>query len=990
VILDSVDKSHPTIILVDGHSLAFRSYFAFAKSRAGGLRTKSGIPTNVCFGFIQCLLDVIVKEQPQAIAIAFDLAAPTFRHEADSNYKANRADTPEDFIPDLVNLYDLLEALNIQVVTQPGYEADDILGTLAEKAVNGGYRVKILSGDRDLFQLVDDNKGITVLNFTPEALKSSSNGIKEFHTLDVKEKLGVLPAQVVDFKALCGDTSDNIPGVRGIGEKTAVKLLNTYKSLAEIYANINKITGANQQKLIAGQENALHSQYLAKIVTDVPIAVKLEECHLKGIDTANIIPLFEKLEFKKFLDRIEEIEKKFSHSQSASLTSARETNNSNKLVVQEDDELWFFSAADTVNAQELQTLKKVSSGIKVRIIDTEDKLRELVSRLEQYQDPEKPVAWDTETTSLDPRSANLVGIGCCWGTGENDIAYIPLGHKITTSLEKNLELNTVLSALEKILGSREYPKTFQNAKFDRLVFKYQGITLDGVVFDPMLASYVLNPDHTHNLTDLALRYLGLQLTEYDDIVQKSGKKEPEKTIADININTVANYCGNQVYATWQLVGKLREELNKIPALSKLLVDVEQPLEVVLAEMEHTGVTINCAYLQQLSQHIESDLATLEIKATKIAGEKFNLGSPKQLSYILFEKLGLSTKYSRKISTGYSTDAATLEKLQEVDETGFVDAIIEYRTLAKLKSTYVDALPELVNPKTQRVHTNFNQTATATGRLSSSNPNLQNIPIRTAFSRQIRKAFLPESGWLMVAADYSQIELRILAHLSQEPMLIQAYSNNQDIHSLTAKLLFDKEDVNSQERRFAKTINFGVIYGMGVLKFSRSTGVDRNTANEFIQKFNQRYPLVFTYLETIKKQAISQGYVETILGRRRYFDFTNKTLRELKGKGLEEIELNKLKNLGAYDAGLLRSAANAPIQGSSADIIKIAMVRLHEVLKHYQARLLLQVHDELVFEVPHGEWDELQLQIKSVMENARKLSIPLVVDVHVGENWMETK
>ncbi|EFA73194.1 DNA polymerase A [Raphidiopsis brookii D9] len=988
MILDSVDQSYPTIILVDGHSLAFRSYFAFAKSRAGGLRTKSGIPTNVCFGFMQCLLDVIVKEQPQAIAVAFDLAAPTFRHEADSNYKANRADTPEDFIPDLVNLYDLLEALNIQVITQPGYEADDILGTLAETSVCSGYRVKILSGDRDLFQLIDENKGISVLNFTPEALKSSSNGIKEFHTLDVKEKLGVLPTQVVDFKALCGDTSDNIPGVKGIGEKTAVKLLNIYKSLTEIYANINKITGANQQKLIAGQESAFHSQYLAKIVTDVPITIKIQDCHLKGFDTAKIIPILEKLEFKKFLDKIQEIEKKFIHSQSTSLTG--ETNNSNTNNLSLDDDLWFFSAADTVNAQKSQTLKQGSSEIKVRIIDTEDKLRELVNILEQHKDPENPVAWDTETTDLDPRNANLVGIGCCWGTGENDVAYIPLGHNITSNLEKNLPLNTVLSTLEKILVSGDYPKTFQNAKFDRLIFKYQGITLDGVVFDPMLASYVLNPDRTHNLTDLALRYLGLQLTEYDDIVQKSGKKERQKTIADISIHTVANYCGKQVYATWQLVGKLREELNEIPALFKLLVDVEQPLEVVLAEMEHRGVIINSAYLQQLSQHIESDLATLEIKATKIAGEKFNLGSPKQLSYILFEKLGLSTKYSRKISTGYSTDAATLEKLQEVDQTGFVDAIIEYRTLAKLKSTYVDALPELVNHKTQRIHTNFNQTATATGRLSSSNPNLQNIPIRTAFSRQIRKAFLPESGWLMVAADYSQIELRILAHLSQEPMLIQAYSNNQDIHTLTAKLLFDKEDVTSEERRFAKTINFGVIYGMGVLKFSRSTGVDKNIANEFIQKFNQRYPLVFTYLETIKKQAISQGYVETILGRRRYFDFTNKTLQQLKGKDLQEIELNKLKNLGPYDAGLLRSAANAPIQGSSADIIKIAMVRLHEVLRRYQAKLLLQVHDELVFEVPPSEWDELQLQIKSVMENAMKLSVPLVVDIHVGENWMETK
>jgi DNA polymerase-1 len=506
----------------------------------------------------------------------------------------------------------------------------------------------------------------------------------------------------------------------------------------------------------------------------------------------------------------------------------------------------------------------------------------------------------------------------------------------------------------------------------------------------MLASYLLNPDNTHNLSDLSLRYLGLQLTEYNDIVPKAGKKEPQKNISDISSQTVANYCGTQVYATFQLVGKLKEQLQQIPALDKLLLDVEQPLETVLAEMEYTGVRINSEYLQELSQQLESDLAEIETKATEIAGEKFNLGSPKQLSNILFEQLGLSTKYSRKIQTGYSTDAATLEKLQEIDDTGFVDLIIEHRTLSKLKSTYVDALPALVHPQSQRIHTNFNQTATATGRLSSSNPNLQNIPIRTAFSRQIRKAFLPESGWLMVAADYSQIELRILAHLSQEPVLIQAYQNNEDIHTVTAKLVFEKDEVTSEERRFAKTINFGVIYGMGSLKFSRSTGVDKNTANEFIKKFNQRYPLVFAYLESVKKQAISQGYVETILGRRRYFDFTTKSLQELKGKNLEDIDLSKLKNMGAIDAGLLRSAANAPIQGSSADIIKIAMVRIHEVLKKYQARLLLQVHDELVFEVPPQEWEELQVEIKSVMENAVSLSVPLIVDVRAGENWMETK
>ncbi|MFM7407823.1 MAG: DNA polymerase I [Cuspidothrix sp.] len=976
VISHSPTTKIPTIILVDGHSLAFRSYFAFAKSRGGGLRTKAGIPTSVCFGFLKCLLEVMKTEQPQAIAVAFDLSAPTFRHEADDNYKANRAETPEDFIPDVENLNELLTALNIPIITQLGYEADDVLGTLSQKASAAGYRVKILSGDRDLFQLIDEKKGITVLNFSPEALKRSTNSITEFQAEQAKEKLGVLPTQIVDFKALCGDTSDNIPGVKGIGEKTAVKLLNTYNSLEEIYQKIDEIAGAIQKKLIGGKEDAIHSQYLAKIVLDAPLEVNLEDCQLTGFDNTNLIPILEKLEFNKFIQQINELQEKFG----GEVTEIK-TEETNKIEPEEDNDLWFFSAEDTANAE-----KSPESSIQIRIIDTEDKLEELVSILKQCTNPEKPVAWDTETTDLDPRDASLVGIGCCWGIGENDTAYIPIGHKIGN----NLKLDLVLTKLRPILESVNYPKTFQNAKFDRLIFKNQGITLTGVIFDPMLASYLLNPDNTHNLSDLSLRHLGLQLTEYNDIVPKNGKKEPQKNISDVSINKVAYYCGTQVYATFQLVGKLRDELAKISALNKLLVEVEQPLEVVLAKIEYTGVRINSDYLQELSQQLESELGKLEIQATEIAGETFNLGSPKQLSYILFEKLGLSTKYSRKIQTGYSTDAATLEKLQEVDDTGFVDLIIENRTLSKLKSTYVDALPELVHSKTQRIHTNFNQTATTTGRLSSSNPNLQNIPIRTAFSRQIRKAFLPESGWLMVAADYSQIELRILAHLSQEPVLIQAYQNNEDIHTVTAKLVFEKEDVSSEERRFAKTINFGVIYGMGSLKFSRSTGVDKNTANEFIKKFNQRYPLVFAYLENVKKQAISQGYVETILGRRRYFDFTTRSLQELKGRNLEDIDVSKLKNLGAIDAGLLRSAANAPIQGSSADIIKIAMVQLHEVLKKYKARLLLQVHDELVFEVPPQEWEQLQLQIKSVMENAVSLSVPLVVDVRAGDNWMETK
>ncbi|MBW4592708.1 MAG: DNA polymerase I [Brasilonema angustatum HA4187-MV1] len=975
---DSLTTTSPTFILVDGHSLAFRSYFAFAKGRDGGLRTKTGIPTSVCFGFLKSLLEVMATQQPQAMAIAFDLGLPTFRHEADDRYKANRPETPEDFIPDLKNLHELLDAFNLKIVTAARYEADDVLGTLAQQATAAGYQVKIVSGDRDLFQLIDTEKQISVLYFSPDALKVSKASLTEFGPEQVKEKLGIRPSQIVDYKALCGDKSDNIPGVRGIGEKTAVRLLNTYESVQRIYASLHEIKGAIHTKLEVGKEDAENSRKLAEIVLNVPLEVDLENCILKGFDSSVLTPILEKLELKSFLGKINELQQRFG----GEIEETPETETNESLSTQlkpstdnEDDDLWFFTLNDTANQQQPPT-----SVIKPRIINTAEQLTELVKLLQKFTDTQHPVAWDTETTDLEPRDAELVGIGCCWGREPDEMAYIPLGHKVGDNLNKDF----ALKALRPILESADYPKALQNAKFDRLVLRCQGVKLAGVVFDSMLASYVRNPDSNHNLSDLAQGYLGLTAKSYTDLVPKG------KTIADLDIPSVADYCGMDVYVTFQLVAKLREELEKIPALYKLLVDVEQPLEPVLAEMEYQGISVDTAYLQELSQQLETDLAKFEEEVYNIAEEKFNLGSPKQLSKILFEKLELSTKYSRKIQTGYSTDAATLERLREVDETGIIDAIVEYRTLSKLKSTYVDSLPKLVRPDTHRVHTSFNQTVTSTGRLSSSDPNLQNIPIRTAFSRQIRKAFVPQSGWLMVAADYSQIELRILAHLSQEPVLVEAYQQNEDIHTVTARLVFEKENVTSDERRLAKTINFGVIYGMGSLRFSRSTGVDKANANEFIKRFNSRYPKVFEYLEGVKKQAISQGYVETILGRRRYLDFTSNSIRKYKGNNPEDIDLKKLGNLGAEDAGLLRAAANAPIQGSSADIIKIAMVKLHEVLQSYQTRLLLQVHDELVFEVLPEEWGKLQPHIKSVMENAVSLSVPLIVDVRVGDNWMETK
>jgi DNA polymerase-1 len=962
-----VSANSPTFLLVDGHSLAFRAYYAFAKGRDGGLRTQSGIPTSVCYGFLKALLEVMDEYQPQAVAIAFDLAEPTFRHEADTNYKSDRAETPADLLVEIPNLQELLRTLNLQVITQPGYEADDILGTLATRASQENYTVKILSGDRDLFQLVSDEDRICVLYLSP----GKGNKTTEFHPEQVVEKLGIKPEQVVDYKALCGDKSDNIPGVKGIGEKTAVKLLTQYHTLEGIYEAIDTIKGANQKKLAGDRDAAYHSQHLAKIVRDIPLTLSLKQCHLQGFDTEKIQPLFEKYEFHSFLEQIDRLQQQFG-GQVTPKSSQERSQTSPDL---NGGDTWFFSAEDTATSQQQA---RDANPIDPQIIDTYEQLNRLVEQLKTYTDPEHPVAWDTETTDLEPRDAQLVGIGCCWGSGKEDLAYIPIGHKHG----KNLELDRVITALKPILETADYPKTLHNAKFDRAILHCQGIELDGVSFETMLASYVLNPEGTHNLAYLARVYLNLSAQSYKDLVPKG------KTIADLGIPEVANYCGMDVHSTYLLVSKLRAELQDSPKLYEVLFKIEQPLEPVLTQMESVGIRIDTEYLARLSDELEEKLSAIENRAYDVAGETFNLGSPKQLSEILFEKLGLNRKKSRKTKTGYSTDAATLEKLQGDHE--IIDLILEHRTLSKLKSTYVDALPQLVRAETRRVHTDFNQTATATGRLSSSNPNLQNIPIRTEFSRQIRQAFLPEQDWLLVSADYSQIELRILAHLSQEPVLISAYKNNEDVHTLTSKLLFEKEDISSEERRVGKTINFGVIYGMGAQRFARSIGVSTAQGKAFIDRFYDRYPNVFEYLETVKKEAIARGYVETIFGRRRNFYFAGESLQQLKGTDPAAIDFDNMERMNYQDAGLLRAAANAPIQGSSADIIKIAMVKIDELLQPYQARLLLQVHDELVFEVPHQEWEELQPKIKEMMEKAVELTVPLVVDIHAGKNWMEAK
>ena len=967
----SADK--PLILLVDGHSLAFRSYYAFARSRDGGLRTSTGIPTSVCFGFLKSLMDNLEAQKPDYAAITFDLSEPTFRHEITDTYKAGRAETPEEFTEDVENLKELLGAFQLPIFCLSGYEADDMIGTLAVRAKAKGYQVKILSGDQDLFQLIDPDEDIKVM-YLSTTFGSKTSTTKEYGYAEVHEKLSILPSQVIDYKALCGDTSDNIPGVKGIGKKTAVKLLDTYGDLETIYASIDELKGAMKKRLETGKEDADQSKILATIKTDVPLETDLETCKLEGFNPEDVIPALKRLELQHFVNRLSKLQASFGGE--SDYKPRPKTAPETLPDDFEDEELSFFTAEET-DAVDSMGLGEVD--IQPTVVTTAKQLETLVKTLRKQTDGAKPVAWDTETTSIDPLEADLVGIGCCWGEGPKDLAYIPVGHVEG----KQLSAQTVIEALKPILEDAKYPKAFQNAKYDRLVLRRAGMELAGVVFDPMLASYVLNPDNSHNLSDLALRYLELTTVSYTDLVPKG------KLIGDVAIAKVAQYCGSDVHTTYRIVPMLAADLAAADKLDELYRDIELPVEPVLANMEATGIRIDKDYLNKFSKQLESDLNSIETAAYEAAGEEFNLGSPKQLSELFFETLGLDKRKSRKNKTGYSTDAATLEKLQ--GDHPVVDSVVEYRTLSKLKSTYVDALPALIRPITGRVHTDFNQAVTTTGRLSSSNPNLQNIPTRTAFSRQIRQAFLPKEGWQLVAADYSQIELRILAHLSEEPILVKAYKENDDVHRLTATLVFDKEkeDITPDERRMAKVVNFGVIYGMGAARFAREMDVHRLEAKGFIDRFNSRYPNVFGYLQQMQREAIANGYVQTIAGRRRYFNFTTRSLQALKGSDPSEIDLGKLRTNG-YDAASLRAAANAPIQGSSADIIKVAMIRLHELLKDYQANMLLQVHDELIFEVPPDEWEALQPKIEQTMENAVELMVPLKVEAQAGKNWMEAK
>ncbi|MFN9646223.1 MAG: DNA polymerase I [Cyanobacteriota bacterium] len=972
----------PLLLLVDGHSLAFRSFYAFARGGDGGLATKDGVPTSVTYGFLKSLLDTCAEWRPDGVAIAFDTDTPTFRHEADDTYKANRDVAPEQFFTDLTNLQEILgDHLDLPLVMAPGFEADDVLGTLAERAAAAGWRVRILSGDRDLFQLVDDGRDIAVL-YMGGGPGNKGAGPREIRREGVVEKLGVPPEDVVDLKALTGDSSDNIPGVRGVGPKTAISLLQAHGTLTAIYDALDQQKGALRTKLEAGRESAFRSRHLAAIHRDVPLASS-PRLNLGQVKREPLEERLRRLELFSLLRQVERFATTFSGGQAAGEEPAQRENGSAEISPETDT--WGLSP--DVAPPPDSGAPGAPPPLEPELIQTPDALEALRLRLLALGEGSPPVALDTETTSLNPFQAELVGVGLCWGAGPRDLAYIPIGHRpeeLPLERADQLTLDAVLQALGPWLGSADHPKTLQNAKYDRLILLRHGLPLAGVVMDTLLADYLRDPADRHSLDAMAQREYGFTPESYSAVV---GRKE---SFAVVPIAAAARYCGMDVHLTWRLTGLLADALAALgPALPALLQEVELPLEPVLAAMEATGIRIDQAYLRELSVELAEQLAHLEAEAQRVAGQSFNLASPKQLEALLFDTLGLDRKKSRKTKTGWSTDATVLEKLE--DDHPVVALLIQHRILSKLRSTYVDALPSLVEPETGRVHTDFNQAVTATGRLSSSNPNLQNIPVRTDYSRRIRKAFLPEEGWQMISADYSQIELRILAHLSGEEVLIEAYNAADDVHALTARLLLEKESVSAEERRLGKTINFGVIYGMGPQRLARETGLSQVRSKEFLQRFKERYTKVFAFLELQERLALSLGYVETILGRRRTFHFDPGGLGRHRGKDPLEIPLEGARR-GGLEAQQLRAAANAPIQGSSADIIKLAMVRLHHELERrgLAARLLLQVHDELVLEAAPEDLEAVLELTRRTMEEVITLRVPLVVETGVGANWMEAK
>ena len=922
------------LVLVDGSSYLYRAFHAFPP-----LTNSAGEPTGAMYGVLNMLKSLISQVQPSHIAVVFDAKGKTFRDEMFEQYKSHRPPMPDDLRKQIQPLHDIIRALGIPLLVIEGVEADDVIGTLAVAASKANQKVLISTGDKDMAQLVDDN--IMLINTMNNTLLDREAVI---------EKYGIPPELIIDYLALMGDSADNIPGVAGVGEKTALGLLQGIGSMAEIYANLDKVAelpirGAKKlgDKLLAEKEMADLSYRLATIKTDVALDITPEQLTLGASNNDQLTEYFGRYEFKRWLNEVmngadsitnnNEQPTKINHYQA---TPALAQNN--------DDEVL---PAIQIDRSRYETLL------------TEADLNRWVDKLKQA----KLFALDTETDNLDYMAANLVGISFALENGE--AAYLPLQLDYLGA-PKTLEKTTALALLKPVLENPAIQKVGQNFKYDLTIFARNGIDVQGVAFDTMLESYVLNSTGRHNMDDLAKRYLGHQTISFEEI---AGKGKNQLTFNQIPLEQAAEYAAEDADVTMKLQQVLWEKLSKEPTLEKLFKEMELPLLGVLSRMERRGVLIDSDALFLQSNEIANRLSELEEQAYVLAGQPFNLASTKQLQEILFDKLGLPV--IQKTPKGApSTNEEVLEELAFSHELPKV--LVEHRGLSKLKSTYTDKLPQMVNPQTGRVHTSYHQAVTATGRLSSSDPNLQNIPIRNEEGRRIRQAFIAREGFTVVAADYSQIELRIMAHLSQDQGLINAFTQGKDIHRSTAAEIFGValDEVTSEQRRNAKAINFGLIYGMSAFGLSRQLGIGRADAQSYMDLYFKRYPGVQTFMHDIREKAKAQGYVETLFGRRLYLPDINSS-NGMRRKAAERV------------------AINAPMQGTAADIIKRAMIQLDQKLQNDpDIAMIMQVHDELVFEVRSEKVAFYSELIKTQMESAADLVVPLIVEVGQGTNWDE--
>mgnify|MGYP002774867039 FL=1 len=922
------------LVLVDGSSYLYRAFHAFPP-----LTNSAGEPTGAMYGVLNMLKSLISQVQPSHIAVVFDAKGKTFRDEMFEQYKSHRPPMPDDLRKQIQPLHDIIRALGIPLLVIEGVEADDVIGTLAIAASKANQKVLISTGDKDMAQLVDDN--IMLINTMNNTLLDREAVI---------EKYGIPPELIIDYLALMGDSADNIPGVAGVGEKTALGLLQGIGSMAEIYANLDKVAelpirGAKKlgDKLLAEKEMADLSYRLATIKTDVTLDITPEQLTLGASNNDQLTEYFGRYEFKRWLNEV--------------MNGADSITNNNEQPTKINHYQVTPVLAQDNSDEALPAIQIDRSRYETLL--TEADLNRWVEKLKQA----KLFALDTETDNLDYMAANLVGISFALENGE--AAYLPLQLDYLGA-PKTLEKTTALTLLKPVLENPTIQKVGQNFKYDLTIFARNGIDVQGVAFDTMLESYVLNSTGRHNMDDLAKRYLGHQTISFEEI---AGKGKNQLTFNQIQLEQAAEYAAEDADVTMKLQQVLWEKLSKEPTLEKLFKEMELPLLGVLSRMERRGVLIDSDALFLQSNEIANRLSELEEQAYVLAGQPFNLASTKQLQEILFDKLGLPV--IQKTPKGApSTNEEVLEELAFSHELPKV--LVEHRGLSKLKSTYTDKLPQMVNPQTGRVHTSYHQAVTATGRLSSSDPNLQNIPIRNEEGRRIRQAFIAREGFTVVAADYSQIELRIMAHLSQDQGLINAFTQGKDIHRSTAAEIFGValDEVTSEQRRNAKAINFGLIYGMSAFGLSRQLGIGRADAQNYMDLYFKRYPGVQTFMHDIREKAKAQGYVETLFGRRLYLPDINSS-NGMRRKAAERV------------------AINAPMQGTAADIIKRAMIQLDQKLQNDpDIAMIMQVHDELVFEVRSEKVAFYSELIKTQMESAADLVVPLIVEVGQGTNWDE--